>query len=161
VIPLKFSDTPEPRFPQLPIPRLLVSGAFEPWIPSLIGQTAFAEAIVDTGAPYTIIPHYVHGAGLIKVYNDLGQQPYRLTSMSGAPLMQRMVEVGIRFLVRRAGWDYVPADFVVVRAYFLDVNVRPLRKVVIGLDAIRPHFPLFADSSRAFFFEPGESLQLP
>jgi len=163
VIPLTFQNTPDPSYPQFLIPRLVVSGIVEPWVPPLDGRTAFAGAFVDTGAPYVIIPHILHQAGHIKIHNDLGLQPYRLTSMGGSALMQPFVEVGVRFLVTTPGGspDYRPARFSLVKAYLLDQNVRPTRRVVIGLDAMQTHFPLYADGKRAFFLEPGESVQVP
>ncbi|MCC6418328.1 MAG: hypothetical protein IT429_08805 [Gemmataceae bacterium] len=143
--------------------RLLADGAFEPLVPPIDGRTAFAGAIVDTGAPYVIIPHILHRAGHIKVYTDLGSQPYRVLSMSGAPLMQPFVEVGLCFLAKgdAGAFAYRPAPCVPVKAYLLEQNVSPIRRVVIGLDAIRTHLPLYADGNRAFFLEPGESAQIP
>ena len=81
--------------------------------------------------------------------------------MPGVSLRQPFAEVGIRFLVQHPKLDYRPAQFALVRAYLLEPNIRPLKQVVIGLDAIQTHFPLYADGKRAFFLEPGDHLQLP
>ncbi len=162
MIPLLLRDELVPDHPQLPIPRLLIDGQFEPSVGPPDARTAFAVAYVDTGAPYVIIPHKTHKSGLIRIYQDLGLQPYRLSSMGGVPLLQAMVEVSVRFLVPvPGGYDYFPPQFAPVKAYLLEQNLRPIDRVVIGLDAIRTHFPLFVNATRAFFFEPGDRVQLP
>ncbi|MCI0460680.1 MAG: hypothetical protein L0Z62_27315 [Gemmataceae bacterium] len=162
MIPLIQRQDPDPFYPSLLIPRLFVHGAFEPWVLPLDGQTAFSGAFVDTGAPYVIIPYKTHRTGKIKIYQDLGPQPYRLTSMGGAPLLQPMAEVGVCFLAQiPGGYEYRPASFAVVKAFLLAKQVRPKERVVIGLDAMRTHFPLYANGARAFFLEAGESTQVP
>lgn len=161
MIPLTFLNERPRAYPQFRIPRLLVGGQFEPRAWPANGRTDFGGAIVDTGAGYVIIPYAVHHPGLLQIHRDLGSQPYRLTSMTASPIMQRLVEVGIRFLVVSPTLEYRPAQYVRVAAYLLAQNVRPTGKVIIGLDAIRKHFALFLDATRAFFLEPGDRLQIP
>jgi hypothetical protein len=116
---------------------------------------------VDTGAPYVIIPHKVHRARLIKVHADLGHRPFGTLSGPGGSRPQPFAEVGIRFLVQRPNLHYRPAQFAPVRAYLLEPGVRPIDRVVIGLDAMHTRFPLVTDGKRALFLEPGDSIQLP
>lgn len=161
MIPLTVTTHIESGFPQFPIVRLTVGGVFEPNSPPLDSRTAFAGAIVDTGAPYVIVPYSVHAPGWIKIYADLGMFPYRTGSVAGPPLLQRFAEVGLRFFVSGPPPEYRPQVPVVVKAYLLDAGISPTRCVVIGLDLIRTRFPLYADDIRAFLLEPGDSIQLP
>jgi hypothetical protein len=161
MIPLEIRDEQAPGPPPLRIPRVLSDGQFEPRGGIPVSATAFAAAYVDTGAPYVIIPYKVHRSRLIQVHINLGLQPYGTLSGSGGSLMQPFAEVGIRFLIQRPKPDYRPAQFAIVRAYLLEPGIRPIDRVVIGLDAMHTHFPLFTDGKRAFFLEPGDSLQIP
>jgi hypothetical protein len=159
VIALRVEDTAPANSPW-PILRVMADGAFEPIIPDDRSLTTFLGGVVDTGAAYTIIPYSLHGSGLIRIYRDLGAQPYRLTSM-GTALDQRFVEVGVRFYQWAPLSELRPADYAPVKAYLLDKNVRPRYRVVIGLEAVQTHFPLYVNGKRAFFLEPGDSAQIP
>jgi hypothetical protein len=171
-IPLKYDLGPNPHFP---FPRLLADAYFEPASGVPDAATNFPGAIVDTGAPYLIIPHTFHASGRIKIHAHLGSRPYRLTSMTGGPIQQPFVEVGLQFLVdaraAQSCWDAWcqlsqpanPAAFdpqlsrysyqlprpVVVQAYLLDEGVRP-NKVVVGLAALRDHFTFVMAGETAF-----------
>jgi hypothetical protein len=160
VIPLVLREEPVPGHSPLTIPRLVVDGEFEPSVPPGV-STAFAGAFVDTGAPYVIIPYTVHRSRLLAIHADLGVRPYRLLSGSGPPISQRFAEVGIHFLVPDNPPASRPVPFAVVKAYLLDPNVRPVHRVVIGLDAMRTRFPLYVNGARALFLELGESLTVP
>jgi hypothetical protein len=161
MIPLAFRTVRPKAYPQFRIPRLLVGGQFEPRVRPANGRTDFSDAIIDTGSGYVIIPYKVHHPGLIQIHRDHGLQPYRLPSMTAAPVMQRLVEVGSRFLVVSPKLEYRPVQYVRVTAYFLGQNIRPADTIIIGLDAIRTQFPLYLDATRAFFLEPGDSLTVP
>jgi hypothetical protein len=161
VIALTLKDEFDPAYPQLPIPRLLAEGAFDPQAPASVGQTAFAGAFVDTGSPYVIVPHKVHQSGLLRYYDDHGPQPFRTAGMLGAPILQHMVDVGVRFLTRQPVYAYRPAHFIRVRAYLLDKHIRASVRVVIGLQAIKTYLSLYVGDARAYFLEPGESIQAP
>jgi hypothetical protein len=160
VIPLTFKDDPDPAYPHLPIPRLLVSGLFEPSVGPPDMRTYFGQAFVDTGSPYAIIPYRLHHGSPIKIYSHLGLQPYRTVGTAGPPLLQPLAEVAVRFLVTHPVHGWRPPQFVRVKAYLLEQNVRPGR-VVIGLDSILKCFPLFAGAGGSFFLEPGEPLPVP
>ena len=161
MIPLEIRDEQALGPPPLRIPRVVSDGQFEPRGGIPVSATAFAAAYVDTGAPYVIIPYKVHRSGLIQVHTDLGLQPYGILSGSGSSLMQPFAEVGVRFLVQKPKNHYRPAQFANVRAYLLEPGIRLTDRVVIGLDAMHTHFPLFTDGKRAFFLEPGDTLQIP
>jgi hypothetical protein len=161
VIPLTARNEYLKAYPQFPIPRLVGEGEFEPRVAPAGGRTAFSSAFIDIGSPYVIIPYKVHHLGLLRVYQDFGPQPYSLPSMAGAPVLQRFVEVGIHFLVAQPTLEYRPAQYAQVKAYLLAKNIRPTDRVVIGLDAIRTHFPLFTGAAQSFFLEPGDVVQIP
>jgi hypothetical protein len=158
VIPLTFRDSPDPAYPWFPIPRLLVAGLFEPWQLPPDGRTVFDAAFIDTAAPYVIIPHALHRSGLIRIYNDLGPQPYRVLSMGTQTVWQPFAEVGIRFLVMKPSPRYRPDSFAMVKAYLLEQGVTPTGRVVIGLDAIRSHFRLYVGQAGAFLLESGDAV---
>ena len=161
MIPLILRDEQLSNLPGFSFPRLRANGEFEARATAPAGITSFAGAYVDTGATFVIIPYVVHCSGFIKIHANLGTRPYRILSGPGTSSQQPFAEVGIHFLVDQPQPHYRPAHFVIVRAYLLEPNVRPTKDVVIGLDAIRTHFPLYADGKRAFFLEPGDTLQIP
>ncbi|MBI1903073.1 MAG: hypothetical protein HYS13_18390 [Planctomycetia bacterium] len=61
-------------------------------------RTVWPYAVLDTGSSYLVIPHCVHKLGQIKVHADLGKRRYRHVVSMPAPIEQRFVKVGIRFL---------------------------------------------------------------
>src|SRR5262245_23745807 len=105
---------------RFPVPRIMVDGLLEPDQLPCDGKTAFAGAIVDSGAPFVIVPHKVHSAAPIRIYQDFGMEPYGLFTAPGGPLLQRFVEVGLAFLVPGSPPSYRPANFVRVKAYLVD-----------------------------------------
>ena len=95
-IPLRFTDHHTSLDPSFAVPRLQADVLFEPYELPCDARTFFSGAILDTGAPYTVIPFSVHKSERIKIHQELGSRLYRVLSMEG-PLFQRFVEVGIRF----------------------------------------------------------------
>lgn len=138
-----------------PVRRLRIDGEFEVKTGLPHYRAAFANAIVDTGSPYVIIPHFVHKPGL-KIYPDLGRQPYQLKSINS---QQPFAEVGLRFMVQQPVRAFRPPKFVRVKAYLLESGVAP-HKVVIGLDAIEQHFILYVppQPADAYFLETGDAI---
>jgi hypothetical protein len=96
-IPIDFdSSFCDPNDPQFPIPRIKVGILFEPNEPVPDASVFFDGAIVDTGAPYLVIPYDFHKSGRLRIRRELGQHLFRVPSM-GQPVFQPFVEVGIRF----------------------------------------------------------------
>jgi hypothetical protein len=95
-IRLRFKEHPTPHDPGLLVPRLQADVLFEPYELPCDARTFFAGAILDTGAPFAVIPFSVHKSGRIKIHQELGRHVYRVLSMEG-PQFQRFVVVGIRF----------------------------------------------------------------
>ena len=146
---LEDDHIPDSRFPDFIVTRLRTAVHLEPAQPDTLEAYTFSpKAFLDSAAPYTIIPHTVHQSGHIKVYQELGQRPYRVLSTSGEPLMQRFVEIGLRFrgpLPPEGKIDYWPEAFMRVKAFFLEPDVRPQGVVLVGLDTVLSHFILHAE----------------
>lgn len=139
----------------LSIRRLLLEGIFEP-IQNISSSALFFNAIVDTGSPYVIVPHSVHKHG-IKIYQDLGTQPYKIGGQS--KIFQPFAEIGFRFLLHKPVLAYHPLDYLRVKACLLEPNILP-RKAVIGLDAIEQHFTLYVPPppKDALLLEAGDAI---
>lgn len=117
--------------------------------------TYFAGALIDTAAPYVVIPHEVHVDQHLKLYQDLGQRPYRLLSEHGPAVLQQFAEVGLRFLAKLPDGKlaYLPEQFVRVKAYLLDAATRPKKKMLIGLEALRDNFIGHLEKENAYLQE--------
>jgi hypothetical protein len=153
MVPLKHKITSDPRFPGLEIPRVAVDVRFEPSKPMPDHVAPFFDsAIVDTGSGCIVVPHRVHKSNLFKIHRELGHMPYRISSMGTPPVLQRLVEIGLCFLVRRAdgSFAYLPEQFVRARAYLLDPEVRPTGKVLIGLEVLLEHFVTHLEKDNSF-----------
>jgi hypothetical protein len=146
---LEETHIPDSRFPDFVVPRLQTAVLFEPTRPETPEAYTFSpKAFLDSATPYTVVPHTVHCSGHIKIYQDLGQRPYRVLSVSGEPLLQRFAEVGLRLrgpVLPEGKIDYLPESFVRVKAFLLEANVRPLGVVLVGLDTLLSHFVLHAE----------------
>jgi hypothetical protein len=145
MLALKYQAEYDRRFPTFAVPRLLIDGQFEPLGPKVAGSaTHFDAALIDTGAPYVVIPFKVHRNRRLKTHRELGRQPYRLPSSSEAPVLQRFAEVGLRFVTKslEGGYAYLPPSYVRVKAYLLDADQRPANKVLIGLETLVENFVL-------------------
>ncbi len=110
------------------------------------------SALLDTGAGYLTIPYRVHKAQHLRIYQELGRAPYRITSSSETPVLQRFVEIGLRFLVPNpdTGYGFWPEQFVRARAYLLDPDQAPKVKVLVGLDMILEHCVMHLDQDIAY-----------
>jgi hypothetical protein len=96
-IPLRFRQEVSDRDPGFLIPRLRVDVLLEQERMEA-AKSFFANAVVDTGSPYVVLPHRFHTAAKPRIYTDLGQHLYRVSSMSGARF-QPFAEVGLKFFV--------------------------------------------------------------
>jgi hypothetical protein len=155
-IPLAWKDYFDARYPDFPIPRLIVDVLFEPSRPDTpAAYTYFEAALIDTAAPYVVIPHHVHGDRHVKLYQDLGHRPYRLLSEHGPAIPQRFAEVGLQFLAKLPDGKlaYLPDHFVRVKAYLLDAVTRPKKRVLIGLEALRDNFIGHLEKETAYLQE--------
>jgi hypothetical protein len=133
------------QFPTFAIPRLPLAGDFEPAGPTLAEGATYFAGLIDTGAPYVVIPFRVHrDKGQIKIHRDLGMQPYRIGSSREAPVCQRFAEVGIRFTCKNAAGAYFfwPSNYVRAKAYLLDANQQPSLRALVGLDVLLDNFVL-------------------
>jgi hypothetical protein len=150
MIPLSLAPTIEKPWPQFPLWRVKVDVWLEPADPNVMPfMTRWAGAIVDIGAPYSILPHRFHHQGLVHIRQDFGYRPFRILAKQ-APVMQRFVEVGIRFLVTKPQMAYQPDQFLPIKAYLLDAGQRPTGVFVLGLDALREHFRTHIEEGNSF-----------
>src|SRR5262249_50761318 len=114
--------------------------------------TFVATALVDSAAPYVVIPYSVHGSQHLRIHQGFGERPYRILSEHGEPHLQPFVEVGVRFLAKQpdGAFAYWPAHFVRVRAYLLDQATRPKKTVLVGAHALLENFVTHLQKQKSF-----------
>jgi hypothetical protein len=149
-VPLQWRLHQEKTFPLFPIPRLVTTILVEAADPAQQVSMIEMGVLVDTGSPFCIISHDFQRRGSLRIYQDLGMQPYRLLSMTGQPSLQRFCVIGLRFWVSQPQMAYVPERFLPMKAYLLDATVRPGKGMVLGLDALREHFRTHIEEGNSF-----------
>ena len=143
----------DPRYPDFPVRRLVVDLLFEPrQSDTPPAYTYYEGAFIDTAAPYVVIPYNLHSSGHLKIHQDLGRKPYRSLAETGALLLQPFAMVGLRFLVKTptGQFAYEPEQFLTVKAYLLDAQIHPLKRVLLGLDLILENFLLQVNKDHSF-----------
>jgi hypothetical protein len=98
-VPLMLLRQRSQRYPDFTAHRLCVPILVETQGASSRKSPLWPYAIIDTGAPYSIIPHAFHSAVALRIHEDYGKQPYAVLSEEER-LTQRLVLIGIRFLVQ-------------------------------------------------------------
>jgi hypothetical protein len=93
-VPLDYEAKPSNKDRQLIVPRLRATVFFEPAKRSS-ANPPMIRAIVDTGAPYVIVPHLVHKFWSLR-YHNLDRRYYG--SLVGQRKDQPFCEIGLKFV---------------------------------------------------------------
>jgi len=143
VIPLVVKEVFDPRIPDFPLLRLMADVWFEPARPDTpIAYTYCPAALVDSAAPYVVVPMKSTDRGISRSTRNGGPRPYRILSDQGEPVLQRFAEVGLRFLTGQPSGGLVALAGSIRARQGLPSGRRSkaVKKVLIGLDALFEHF---------------------